>query len=92
MASRFFFGGLLEVPMWGYYWGYTSAQIELMAADSPIIVYPKRKDRKKGKPYEFDKADAIEVSKAAKQWQQKYGDKSDKGLKISLAGLKQLKK
>lgn len=88
IASRFFFGGLLEVPMWGYYWGYTSAQIELMAADCPIIVYPKRKDRKN----EFDKADAIEVSKAAKRWQQKYGDKSDKGLKISLAGLKQLKK
>lgn len=91
-ASRFFFFGLLEVRMWGYYWGYTSAQIELMAADCPVIVYPKRKDEKNGKSTGFKKADAKDVSEAARHWQKKYGGKSDKGVKISLAGLKQLKK
>lgn len=28
-----------------YWWGYSSAQIDLMVADQPLVVYPK-KDRK----------------------------------------------
>ena len=63
-----------------------------MAADCPVIVYPKRKDEKNGKSTGFKKADAKDVSEAARHWQKKYGGKSDKGVKISLAGLKQLKK
>lgn len=25
-----------------YWWGYTSAQIDLMVADQPLVVYPKK--------------------------------------------------
>lgn len=28
-----------------YWWGYSSAQIDLMAVDQPLVVYPKDKDR-----------------------------------------------
>lgn len=28
-----------------YWWGYSSAQIDLMAIDQPLVVYPKGKDK-----------------------------------------------
>lgn len=58
--------------MWGYRTGYTSAQIELMVADGPIIVYKKdKKEKKAGKPT------SASVHKAALEWEQKYGGKED---------------
>lgn len=39
--------GLWNIPMWGYYWGYTAAQIELMAVDCPITVYNHKDKRNK---------------------------------------------
>lgn len=63
--------------MWGYYDAYTSAQIELMAADSPITVYNDKGNDKKGQddvPY----ADSEDVTDKAKRWKEKYGDKSSK--------------
>ena len=52
--------------MWGYYDGYTAAQVELMVADSPIVVY----DREK-KPNVEKKASALELNRAAVAYQKK---------------------
>ena len=86
--------GLWHVRMWGYYWEYTSAQIELGLVDCPIVTYPRRKKKKqKGEMPEFGKADAASVNKAAEKWKKKYGDKAKgEGVRISLAGLKMFKK
>lgn len=91
--SRYFLFGLLEVPMWGYMWGYTSAQIELVTADSPVVTYPGKKKKKGGRVQgkEFDVPDADDVRLAAERWKEKYGDGQNKKVKISLAGLKLLK-
>ena len=80
--------------MWGYYWEYTAAQIELGLVDCPIVTYPRKKKKKqKGEMPEFDKADADSVKKAAENWKKKYGEKpKGEGVKISFAGLKLLKK
>ena len=40
------FFGIWVVPMWGYYWVHTAAQIELGLIDCPIIVYEREKKRK----------------------------------------------
>lgn len=86
--------GLWHVRMWGYYWEYTSAQIELGLVDCPIVTYPRRKKKKqKGEMPDFDKADAASVNKAAEKWRSKYGNNGKgSGVRISLAGLKMFKK
>lgn len=75
--------GLWNIPMWGYYWGYTAAQIELMAADCPITVYNHK--GKRNKKNKFDKADAYDVERKAKEWKDKYGKGTD-GIQIDLSG------
>lgn len=37
-------GGLIRVPMYGYYWVHSSAQIDLIAIDAPMVVYDRKKD------------------------------------------------
>ena len=89
------FFGIWVVPMWGYYWVHTAAQIELGLIDCPIIVYERGKKRKGGKVDgpEFEKADALDVVNKADTWQKKYGNApKGKGVRISLEGLKMLKK
>lgn len=44
MNPLLLFGGLVKVPMYGYYWVHTSAQIDLIAIDAPIVVYNRKKD------------------------------------------------
>lgn len=78
MASRSFIFGLVRVPRWDYDWGYSAAQIELLAVDTPIVVYDKHKDKK-------PKPKASEVKAKAEEWQTKYGDK--RGEKIDLSEL-----
>ena len=48
IETKSFFGGLIQVPMYGYMSGYTCAQIELMSADVPVVVYKHEKRDKKG--------------------------------------------
>lgn len=48
------FGGLYSIPMYSYYWVMTSAQIELLAMDTPIVTYD-RKGEKKHTKSELDK-------------------------------------
>lgn len=64
MLDRHFFFGLVEVKAWGMKWGYTAAQIELMATDKPIIVYTN------GKP---PKPSARSLNAAVEKWKKKYG-------------------
>ena len=48
-------GGLVRVRMWGYYWVHSSAQIDLMAIDVPVVVYKKDKgDKPKHTKKEMD--------------------------------------
>lgn len=70
--------------MWGYYDGYTAAQIELMIADSPIVVY----DREKKKNGEFNKQNAYAVRSAQAKYLQK--EKTSKSaLEMGFGGVKQ---
>lgn len=39
LADKHYLGGLLTVKAWGWWTGYTAAQIELMVADSPLVTY-----------------------------------------------------
>lgn len=48
LADKHYLMGLLTVRAWGYWTGYTAAQIELMAADTPLIVWPDGNGRGKG--------------------------------------------
>lgn len=44
MQPLILLGGLIRVPMYGYYWVHTSAQIDLIAIDTPVVVYNHKKN------------------------------------------------
>lgn len=69
------------MPMWGYMDAYTSAQVELLAADCPITVYDHRKRGKRddGKP-EPMRMSADKYREMERQWKEKYKD----GAKVTL--------
>jgi hypothetical protein len=54
MQPLVLFGGLFRVPMFGYYWVHTSAQIDLLAIDVPVVVYKKDKKDVKHSKKEMD--------------------------------------
>lgn len=47
MRPLLLFGGIIKVPMYAYYWVMTSAQIDLLAIDIPVVVYKKDKSEVK---------------------------------------------
>ncbi len=61
--------------MWGYYWGYTMAQIELLTNDAPIIVYAREKKNKNKKQSNPKRSD---IENAAKKWYDKYANNNEK--------------
>jgi len=63
---------MFTVKAWGYWCGYTAAQIQLMVADSPIVVYTHGKQAKPSKR---------QIDKKLREWQEK---NANKGEKISL--------
>lgn len=67
--------------MWGYYSAYTSAQIELMAADVPLVLYKSKKEKKNGRSEPAGVVPGA-VESAAERWKEKYRD--NKGGKFSL--------
>lgn len=71
----FFF--FFQVDRWGYMWGYTIPQIELLAIDAPLIVYSDV-NRK-------DKPTAKKIEETNKKWANKYGN--TQGTKIDLTDL-----
>ena len=73
--------------MWGYLWGYTIAQIELLAIDSPMIAY-NRKKKKKGKSnnqYNRTQVKMEDVEAKVRQWKDKY-ENNDTPVVIDLSG------
>lgn len=54
MQPLLLFGGLVRIPMYGYYWVHSSAQIDLLAIDVPVVVYKKDKDNKNHTKKEMD--------------------------------------
>lgn len=61
-----------------YWWGYSSAQIDLMIADQPLVVYPKSGSRK------MTKARAEAAYKKWKERKEKEGGDMFVGKKVSL--------
>lgn len=61
--------------MYGYYWEYTEAQIELLALDCPVISY--KNTRKKPKANREDipsPVSADDIRAKVSEWEKKYGD------------------
>lgn len=75
MFERKFF-----VRAYDYWHGYTSAQIELMAIDQPLTVYPK--DKKDSPNGGHTRA---EMQKIAEDWKKKYGEPGRVSEKIKLS-------
>lgn len=65
------FFGLWRIPMWGYYWQYTLAQIELLSVDGPLISYNRKNRTKDNKSAPAVRAE--DVNRKVKEWQEKYG-------------------
>lgn len=63
---RYFLFGMIEVPMWDYYWGLTSAQVDLLTIDQPIILY--KADENKEKPWKEGKVSADYANKQYQKW------------------------
>lgn len=57
-----------NVPMWGYKYGYTAAQIELAVSDAPFVNY-KRNDKDKKK---FKKPDPVKTLQAQIEWEKRH--------------------
>lgn len=75
------FGGLVNIPMWGYYNAYTAAQVDIIVSDAPFVSYRREKGKKaKG---EFRKARALEVFDAIDKWEANR-DKRDKDGRVKL--------
>ena len=66
MKPRYFFFGLLRVPMWEYMCGMTIAQIELMSVDKPLSRY--------GKKDEFMTPDAEELEACRLRYEKEHGE------------------
>lgn len=65
------------IRAYDYWWGYTSAQIDLMIADQPLVVYPKDKGEKKAPTRKT-------MDDFADKWMAKKQGKTLSGQKISL--------
>lgn len=76
--SRYFLFGLIEVKEWGYMWGWTAAQIQMMMVDQTITVYKKDDDKKKEESIE-EKKERMEQIVA--NWKKKKA--SGKSMKLS---------
>lgn len=84
MMPRYFFFGMIEVPMWEYRCGLTIAQVELLTIDTPIVVY-RRDDSGKPKPGEKGFARTADQAQAAyKKWKERQEREKKSGKKVNL--------
>ena len=67
------FWGLVNIPLWGYRQALTLAQIELLASDTPLVVYKRDKQKKHTKK---------EMDELVRKWNEKKAQ--EKGTKFSL--------
>ena len=82
MPRRFFFG-LIEVNKWGYLWGHTAAQVQLMTADVPFVAYKARDDKPKPGEKGF-KRTAAQAQKAYQEWLDRKEQEKKKGVAVNL--------
>lgn len=67
--------------MWGYYWGFTAQEIELMAIDQPIVVYDhKNKEKKK-----FGKVNKLNYAIVEREWKEKYEGRENEKIKLDFS-------
>ena len=80
---RYFFFGLVRVPMYEWYWGHTIAQIELIDIDQPITLY-KRHDSNSGlKPGDKGyKPDAKKLAKSVEDWKKRKEERKKRGFSL----------
>ena len=81
MPRRFLFG-MVEVPMWDYYWGLTAAQVELLTIDQPIVVY--KADKDKAKPWKDGTVSSDYANKAYLKWLEGKKQRERNGKRIDL--------
>lgn len=72
----FLFERRFGIRAYDYWWGYTSAQIELMTVDVPIVRYKSDEQKKHGKK---------EMDALADAWAERRKGKTLKGKKVSLS-------
>lgn len=81
---RYMFFGLYRIPMYEYYWGHTAAQIDLIDADSPTIVY-KRQDKRQSGLKPGDKGyrpDPAKLDAAVKRWKERKAAREARGFRL----------
>jgi hypothetical protein len=80
---RYFFFGLVRVPMYEYYWGHTAAQIQLIDIDQPITLY-KMSDPNEGlKPGDKGwKPNAKKLEKTVEDWKKRKAEREKRGFKL----------
>ena len=80
---RYLFFGLYRIPMYEYYWGHTTAQIELIDIDAPILCYAKRDKNDGLKPGDKGyKPDARKLDKTVEQWKKRKAAREARGFKL----------
>lgn len=58
--------------MWGYYWGFSAAKIELILGDAPLTVYKRREDEQQLKPGDPGyKPDEEKLNRAVEKWKKR---------------------
>lgn len=58
--------------MYGYYWGFSAAKIELIFGDCPLTVYKKREDDHKPRPGDPNyKPDEEKLRRSVEKWKER---------------------
>ena len=80
---RYFFFGLVRVPMYEYYWGHTAAQIQLIDIDQPITLYKKSDPNEGLKPGDKGwKPNAKKLKKTVEDWKKRKAEREKRGFKL----------
>ena len=79
---RYFLFGMIEVPMWDYYWGFTAAQVEILTVDQPIVVYKKDNDKKK--PWEGGTASEDYANRQYRKWLERKKQREREGKSVDI--------
>ena len=76
-----------EVKCWGYFWGLTEAQVDLLLSDQPVVNYKHDKNKKGGKK-EMKSPAAWKVEEAQAKWERKYANGEKPKLNLNLKDFK----
>lgn len=80
---KYFFFGLVRVPMYEYYWGHTAAQIELIDVDQPLTVYAKHESKGGLKPGDKGyKPDKKKLEDAVRRWEKRKEEREKRGFRL----------